>query len=77
MEDRAAIMAWRRSERTRLLEARLRMPVADKQQASARIIENLTRVLPRSQAAAGRHHRQWLLASAWRTGCTALAGASA
>src|SRR5262245_39376966 len=43
MEDRAEIMAWRRAERTRLLEARLRMPVADKQQASARIIENLER----------------------------------
>ena len=41
MEDRAAIMAWRRGERTRLLEARLRMPVAEKQQAGARIIENL------------------------------------
>lgn len=43
MEDRGAIMAWRRAERTRLLEARLRMPVADKQQASTRIIENLMR----------------------------------
>jgi 5,10-methenyltetrahydrofolate synthetase len=43
MEDRAAIMAWRRAERTRLLEARLRMPVADKQQASAKLIENLAR----------------------------------
>jgi 5,10-methenyltetrahydrofolate synthetase len=43
MDDRAEIMAWRRAERTRLLEARLRMPVADKQQASVRIIENLTR----------------------------------
>jgi 5-formyltetrahydrofolate cyclo-ligase len=41
MEERAEIMAWRRAERTRLLEARLRVPVAEKQQASARIIENL------------------------------------
>ena len=43
MEDRAEIMAWRRAERTRLLEARLRVPVADKQQASTRIIGNLER----------------------------------
>jgi 5-formyltetrahydrofolate cyclo-ligase len=43
MDDRAEVMAWRRAQRTRLLEARLRMPVAAKQQASARIIENLDR----------------------------------
>ncbi len=43
MEDRTEIMAWRRMERNRLLEARLRMPVQDKQQASAHIIENLVR----------------------------------
>src|SRR6478735_3988692 len=45
MDDHAAtrqqIMAWRRDERQRLLDARVRMPVADRQQASAQIIERL------------------------------------
>ncbi|MET0279537.1 MAG: 5-formyltetrahydrofolate cyclo-ligase [Steroidobacteraceae bacterium] len=39
--ERAGIMAWRREERQRLIEARLRQPVAARQQASARIIEHL------------------------------------
>ena len=38
---RQQVMAWRREERQRLLEARVRMPVADRQQASAQIIERL------------------------------------
>jgi 5-formyltetrahydrofolate cyclo-ligase len=38
---RQQIMAWRREERQRLLDARLRMPVADRQQASADIIGRL------------------------------------
>jgi len=38
---RQQIMAWRREERQRLLDARLRMPVADRQQASAQIIGRL------------------------------------
>lgn len=41
MEDRAEIMAWRRSERLRLIEARLRVPVAERQAAGARITERL------------------------------------
>ncbi len=41
MEDRAEIMAWRRAERLRLIEARLRVPVAERQQASTQIIERL------------------------------------
>ncbi len=36
--NRQQIMAWRREERQRLLEERMRMPVAERQQASARII---------------------------------------
>ena len=39
--ERVRIMAWRRDERQRLIEARLRMPVADRQQASARIAARL------------------------------------
>jgi 5,10-methenyltetrahydrofolate synthetase len=38
---RHQIMAWRREERQRLLEARVRMPVAERQQASAQIIARL------------------------------------
>src|SRR6478736_4622967 len=38
---RQQIMAWRREERQRLLDARLRMPVAERQQASAQIIGRL------------------------------------
>jgi 5-formyltetrahydrofolate cyclo-ligase len=37
METRADIMAWRRAERLRLIEARLRVPVAERQQAGAQI----------------------------------------
>lgn len=43
METRAEVMTWRRSERLRLIEARLRVPVAERQAASARIIERLER----------------------------------
>lgn len=39
--NRQQIMAWRREERQRLLDARLRMPVADRQQASTQIIARL------------------------------------
>ena len=39
--NRQQIMAWRREERQRLLDARLRMPVADRQQASSQIIARL------------------------------------
>jgi 5,10-methenyltetrahydrofolate synthetase len=39
--NRQQIMAWRREERQRLLDARLRMPVADRQQASTHIIGRL------------------------------------
>jgi len=34
-------MAWRRAERLRLIEARLQVPVVDRQQASAQIIDQL------------------------------------
>ncbi len=37
MQTRAEIMAWRRSERSRLIEARLKVPVADRQQAGVQI----------------------------------------
>jgi 5,10-methenyltetrahydrofolate synthetase len=37
METRAEIMAWRRAERVRLIEARLKVPVADRQEAGAQI----------------------------------------
>lgn len=40
-EARAAIMAWRREERQRQIEARLRVPVEQRQQASLQIGERL------------------------------------
>jgi 5-formyltetrahydrofolate cyclo-ligase len=40
-EARARIMAWRRSERERLIEARMREPVAERQAASAMIAARL------------------------------------
>jgi 5-formyltetrahydrofolate cyclo-ligase len=40
-EARARIMAWRRSERERLIEARMRAPVAERQAASALIAARL------------------------------------
>lgn len=40
-DDRTEVMAWRRAERGRLIEARLALPVEQRQQASARIIERL------------------------------------
>jgi 5,10-methenyltetrahydrofolate synthetase len=40
-EARARIMAWRRSERERLIEARVRAPVGDRQAASAAIAARL------------------------------------
>ena len=43
MQTRAQIMAWRRAERLRLIEARLRVPVQERQDASARIIAGLER----------------------------------
>lgn len=39
--ERARIMEWRRGERARQIEARLRAPVSDRQVASARIAERL------------------------------------
>jgi len=41
MDQRTDIMAWRRSERLRLIEARLRVPVAERQAASQRISSHL------------------------------------
>jgi len=41
MQERQDIMAWRHAERQRLLEARLRSPVAERQVASTRISERL------------------------------------
>jgi 5,10-methenyltetrahydrofolate synthetase len=41
MQERQDIMAWRREERQRLLEARVRSPVAERQAASTRICERL------------------------------------
>jgi 5,10-methenyltetrahydrofolate synthetase len=43
MDARAEVMAWRRAERLRLIEARLRVPVAERQAAGMRIIERLDR----------------------------------
>src|SRR5512139_4145896 len=40
-EERARIMDWRRAERQRLIEQRLRMPVAERQQASVDIAARL------------------------------------
>jgi 5-formyltetrahydrofolate cyclo-ligase len=40
-EERARIMEWRRGERQRLIEARLRLPVAERQQASTDIAARL------------------------------------
>lgn len=42
-QQRVQIMAWRRAERERLIEARLRAPVAERQLASGRIMEGLDR----------------------------------
>ena len=39
--DRQQIMDWRRSERQRLIEQRLRAPVEQRQQASAQICQRL------------------------------------
>lgn len=39
--ERAGILAWRRQERERLIEARLRVPVAERQQASQQIAQRL------------------------------------
>jgi 5,10-methenyltetrahydrofolate synthetase len=44
--DRAAIMAWRRDTRHRLIEERLKMPVAARQAASRRICDKLDALLP-------------------------------
>jgi 5-formyltetrahydrofolate cyclo-ligase len=41
MPTREQIMEWRREQRRRLIEERLAMPVAERQEASARIAENL------------------------------------
>ncbi|HTQ36567.1 MAG TPA: 5-formyltetrahydrofolate cyclo-ligase [Steroidobacteraceae bacterium] len=43
MDERAEIMAWRRAERLRLIESRLRVPVAERQEASQRIAAQLDR----------------------------------
>jgi 5-formyltetrahydrofolate cyclo-ligase len=43
VEERATIMAWRREERQRLIDARMKMSVAERQRASARIMEGLDR----------------------------------
>jgi 5-formyltetrahydrofolate cyclo-ligase len=43
MDSRTDIMAWRRAERLRLIEARLQVPVQERQEASARISEQLER----------------------------------
>ena len=40
-EERAQVMEWRRGERQRLIEARLRMSVAERQQASSEIAAGL------------------------------------
>lgn len=40
-DERSRIMEWRRGERQRLIEARLRMPVAERQQASTAIAAHL------------------------------------
>src|SRR6218665_2744565 len=39
--ERARILAWRRQERERLIDARMRGPVADRQQASQQIMQRL------------------------------------
>lgn len=41
MDERAEIMTWRRSERMRLIETRLRVPVEERRQASKLIAERL------------------------------------
>jgi 5-formyltetrahydrofolate cyclo-ligase len=41
--QRQSIMEWRRAERERLIDARMRMPVADRQQASALIAAGVDR----------------------------------
>jgi len=43
-EERARIMEWRRNERQRLIDARLRLPVAERQQASEVIAQRLDAV---------------------------------
>jgi 5,10-methenyltetrahydrofolate synthetase len=40
---RQSIMEWRRAQRERLIEARMRMPVAERQQASAQIAAGVDR----------------------------------
>ncbi len=40
-EQRASLMAWRRAERERLIEARLKLPVEYRQQASRQIAERV------------------------------------
>ena len=42
MSERAQVLAWRRGERLRLIEARLRVPVLERQEATTRISERLT-----------------------------------
>jgi 5-formyltetrahydrofolate cyclo-ligase len=49
-EERARIMEWRRGERERLIESRLRVPVAERQQASVQIAS----LLDATWRAAGR-----------------------
>lgn len=41
MQTRSDIMVWRRAERLRLIESRLQVPVADRQEAGARISQRL------------------------------------
>ena len=40
-QDRGQIMDWRRAERARLLEARMRLSVAERQEASQRIADRV------------------------------------
>jgi 5,10-methenyltetrahydrofolate synthetase len=59
--DRQQIMDWRRAERQRLIEQRLRAPVEQRQQASARIRERLD-ALWRGQ---GRLARDVVVSAYW------------
>ena len=68
MEDRAAIMAWRRAERLRLIEARLQVPVAERQAGRARASASGSTHTAERRPAAVPHHRQRLLADARRAG---------
>lgn len=45
MQERADIMAWRRAERLRLIESRLKVPVAERQQAGVQISQRLAQYL--------------------------------